>query len=240
MSEFETLDLARELADARKRLENKTLEEVRQCIRDLREQLEKSRKFVYTQEDRNEEYKIHLTLDEAERTERTMMRDDLETPHDCRAAYTISNVGTDLDAIEPFTTELTGIVDKMKEELANETRILEGTEVPEYKADEQNGLSEGESKEDQSWRTVLLNGSWTIVRTHTSTHESSNSSCFARHNSPVSPTLSYGAMCSHSSTPSWGPTWVDCGRGIDAMNESSECTVPMISELTLGTPNEEK
>ena len=237
---LETLDLPRELAYARKMLENKTLEEVRQCIGDLREQLEKSRKFVYTQEDRNEEYKIHLTLDEAERTERTMMRDDLETPHDCRAAYTISNVGTDLDAIEPFTTELTGIVDKMKEEMANETRILEGTEVPEYKADEQNGLSEGESKEDQSWRTVLLNGSWTIVRTHTSIYESSNSSCFARHNSPVSPTLSYGPTCSHSLTSSWGPTWADCGQETVAMNECSECTVPMISELTLGTPSEEK
>lgn len=167
------------------------------------------------------------------------IRKDLTTPHNCRAGYILSNFGTDLDAIEPFTTELTGIVDKMKEEMANEVRILEGTDVPEYKADEQNELSDDEAKIDQ-WRSVLPNGSWTTGLTHTSTHESSNSCCFVRHNSPVSPTLSYGPTCSHSWTPSWAPTWADCGRETDATNECSECTVPMISELTLGTPNEEK
>lgn len=162
-------------------------------------------------------------------------REDLQTPHNCHAAYTISNFGTDLDAIEPFTTELTGIVDKMKEELANEVKILEGTDIPEY----QNELSDDETKIDQ-WRSVLPNGSWTTGLTHTSTPASSSLFSSVRHNSPVSPTLASAGMCSHSSTPSWGPTWADCGRGIDAMNESSECTVPMISELTLGTPNEEK
>ena len=165
----------------------------------------------------------------------TKERDDLDTPTKLTAGYVLSNFGTELDAIEPFTTELTGIVDKMKEELANETRILEGTDVPEY----QNELSDDEAKIDQ-WRSVLPNGSWTTGLTHTSTHESSNSCCFVRHNSPVSPTPNYGPMCSHSLSPSWGPTLADCGRETVATSECSECTVPMINELTLGTPNEEK
>ena len=170
------------------------------------------------------------------RKELLLQRDDITTPHDCHAGYVLSNFGTELDAIEPFTTELTGIVDKMKEELVNEKRILEGVEIPEYN---QNELSDGETKVDQ-WRSVLPNGSWTTGLTRTSTPESNSLFYSVRHNSPVSPTLASAGMCSHSSTPSWGPTWADCGRGIDATNESSECTVPMISELTLGTPNEEK
>jgi len=42
------------------------------------------------------------------------------------------NVGTPIDAIEPFTQELHGIVDKMKEDLLTETPILEGTAIPTY------------------------------------------------------------------------------------------------------------
>ena len=41
-------------------------------------------------------------------------------------------LGTALEDIEPFTEELHAIVDKMKEDLLTETRILEGTAVPEY------------------------------------------------------------------------------------------------------------
>lgn len=167
-------------------------------------------------------------------------RDDLETPHECHAGYVLSNFGTDLDAIEPFTMELTDIVDKMKEELANEVRLLEGVDIPEYQAEAQNELSDGEVKEDQPWRSVLPNGYWTTGLTHTSTPESNSLFYSVRHNSPVSPTLSYEPTCSHSLTPSWGATWVDCGPVTDAMNECSECTVPTISEPTLGTPNEEK
>jgi hypothetical protein len=167
--------------------------------------------------------------------EKLKERDDLATPSTLTAGYVLSNFGTDLDAIEPFTTELTGIVDKMKDELANELRILEGTDVPEY----QNELSDDETKVDQ-WRSILPNGSWITDLTHTLTPELSSSSSSVRPNSPVSPTLNYGAMCSHSLSPSWGPTWVDCGPVTDATNESSECTVPTISEPTLGTPNEEK
>ena len=141
----EEQDIHPHLADARRRLENKTLEEIRQCIEDLQEELEKSRKFFYTQEDSNQENKIRFTLAEATRIERYMERDDLETPTKLTAGYVLSDFGTDLDKIEPFTTELTDIVDKMKEELASETRILEGTEVPEYK---ENELSTGEESKE--------------------------------------------------------------------------------------------
>jgi putative phage-type endonuclease len=41
-------------------------------------------------------------------------------------------LGTALEDIEPFTQELHTIVDKMKEDMLTETRILEGTAVPTY------------------------------------------------------------------------------------------------------------
>jgi hypothetical protein len=163
-------------------------------------------------------------------------RDNLDTPSTLTAGYVLSNMGTDLDAIEPFTVELTGIVDKMKEELANEMRILEGTDVPEYT---QNELSEGETKEGQ-WTTDLPSGFSTIVLTPISTRGSSSLPCSVRHNSPVSPTLGCaGKFCERST----GSSWVmsdGCGCVTDAMNESSECTVPTISEPTPGTPSEVK
>jgi hypothetical protein len=160
-------------------------------------------------------------------------------PVTCEAGYILSDFGTDLDAIEPFTAELTDMVDKMKEELANEARILEGVDAPEYKPEGQNELSEGKLSEEE-WRTFLLNGSSTIVRTLTSIPGSSSSSSSARHNSPVSPTLGYAKCSCPSSTPSWQETSDDCGCVTAAMSEFSECTVPMTSELTPGTPSEEK
>ena len=162
-------------------------------------------------------------------------RDDLMTPSKLNAAYTMSDMGTDLDAIEPFTSELTGIVDKMKEELANETRILEGTDVPEY----QNELSGGETKECQ-WTTDLQNGFSTTVLIPTSTPGSSSSSSSVRHNSPVSDTaVCDGKFCERSTPCSWVMS-DGCGCATAAMNESSVCTVPTTSEPTPGTPSAQK
>lgn len=39
--------------------------------------------------------------------------------------------GAELNEIEPHQAELTDIVEKMKEDLLTETRIIEGTEIPE-------------------------------------------------------------------------------------------------------------
>ncbi len=166
----------------------------------------------------------------------TKDRNDLMTPSKLTAAYICSNAGTDLDAIEPFTTELTGIVDKMKEEMANEMPMLEGTDVPEYK---QNELSDAETKEGQ-WTTDLQNGFSTIVLIPGLTPGLNTSSCSARHNSPVLDTLGFASCSCPLQTPSWQATSEDCGCVTDAMNESSECTVPMISELTHGMPSEVK
>lgn len=165
--------------------------------------------------------------------------DDLMTPSKLNAAYMISDMGTDLDAIEPFTAELTDIVDKMKEELANETRILEGTDVPEYQADAQNELSEAKLSEEE-WRNFLLNGSSRTARILTSIPGSSTLSSSVRPNSPASPTPGCdGKFCERSMPSSWGIS-AGCGCGTAAMNESSECTVPTISEPTLGMQSEEK
>jgi len=166
----------------------------------------------------------------------TKERDDLLTPSKLTAGYILSDFGTDLDAIEPFTAELAEIVDKMKEELANEKRILEGTEVPEY---DQNELSLSEVKEDQ-WRNFSPFGFSRTAPIRISTPDLSSSSSSARHNSPVSDILGSARCSCLLQTPSWQGTLGDCGCVTGATNESSECTVPMISEPTPGTPSEAK
>jgi hypothetical protein len=174
-----------------------------------------------------------------EEYKRARKMDDLMTPHACTAAYTMTDMGTLLDDIEPFTTELTGIVESMKEELANEVRLLEGMDIPEYMPDAQNELSQSDSKDEQ-WSTPSLSGCWTTGRTLTSTLESNTLFSTARPNSPVSPTLGCVARCSTPQTNCCKATLDVCGCATDAMNESSECTVPTTSELMPGMPSEEK
>jgi hypothetical protein len=167
-------------------------------------------------------------------------RDDLMTPSTLNAAYICSDFGTDLDAIEPFMQELTGIVDTMKEELANETRILEGTLEPVYsEVVEENELSGGETKEDQ-WTNDLRSGFLTTVLTPISMPGSSSSLSTARHSSPVSPTLASGGVCMMSLTAFCEGKSDVSGCATDATNECSVCMVPTISEPTLGMPSEEK
>lgn len=158
-------------------------------------------------------------------------------PSKLDAGYVLSDFGTDLDAIEPFTSEMTSIVDKMKEELANEKRILEGTDVPEYVPFIQNELSQSESKEDQ-WRTPLPHGSLTIGRIHTSTPESNISSSSVSPKNLDSDTPSFAEPCCPLQIGSCSETSGDCGCVTAATNECSECTVPMTSEPTPGMPNE--
>jgi hypothetical protein len=162
-------------------------------------------------------------------------RDDLTIPSTLGAGYIMSDFGTDLDAIEPFTAELTGIVDKMKEDLASEVRILEGTEIPEY----QNELSDTETKDDQ-WTNDLRSGFLTTVLTPISMPGSSSSLYTVRHSSPVSPTLASGGVCMMSLTAFCEGKSDVSGCATDATNECSVCTVPTISEPTLGMQSEEK
>ena len=161
--------------------------------------------------------------------------EDLTIPHECMAMYLCPHGGADLDEIEPFTVELTDIVDKMKEDMVNETRILEGTAVPEYSAE--NGLSSSETKEDQ-WTTNLPSGFLPIDRIHTSTPESN--SLPAALNQPINNTPEPGERFTALSNAFSKVMSDDSGCATDVTNESSDCMVPMISEAMLGTPSDPK
>jgi hypothetical protein len=165
--------------------------------------------------------------------------EDLLTPSTLTAAYLCPNAGTELSAIEPFTTELTDIVDLMKEQIATEARLLDGVEGPEYAPLSQNELSQPETKRGQ-WTNDLQTGFSTIVRIPISRPGLSTSSSTARPNSPASPLELSDEPSSHASTGSCSGKVDDSGCGIDATNECSVCTVPMISGLTPGTPSAPK
>lgn len=162
--------------------------------------------------------------------------EDLMVLHKCDAAYIYHPVGASLDEIEPFTTELTSVVDKMKEELVNEARLLEGTDVPEYK---ENELTPVKITEEQ-WKNVLQAGCLTTDPILTSTLASDSLSGFAElssldSQSAISPE-SFMKSCNVSCSVRLG----GCGIEIDATNECCECTVPMTSEPTDGTQSEAK
>lgn len=169
-------------------------------------------------------------------TQYTKERDNLETPHDCQAAYVLSNFGTPLAEIEPFTQELTGIVDTMKEQLATEVRLLEGTRVPEYK---ENELSIPQLTEEQ-WRTHLHGGSSTTDPTPTSTLASSSSSSTVEALNPVSDTLPCVERSFSMPTPCCEGKSGDCGCATDASNECCACMVQTINVPMAGMPSEEK
>jgi hypothetical protein len=144
----------------------------------------------------------------------------------------------------------------MQEKLVNETKILEGTDAPVYtpmdlgipKLTEQefyekfgmkNELSTVEESKGE-WKNDCLNGFLTIDLTPGSTLVSSNSDAIADLFNRDCPMAQSNRRSSRSSTNSCTGKSDDVGSVTDAMNECSVCTVPMISELTDGTPSEEK
>ena len=175
-----------------------------------------------------------------EAADRLAERDmDLAIPHKCDAAYICPNAGVALEDIEPFTAELTGIVDKMEVELVNEKRILEGTIDPEYDANTENGFSDDKTTEEQ-WRPRLLFGSWTTDPIHISIPGSSSLSDTVNLLNLDSRMVRFVGRSSPASDDSCSEKLDDCGTETDAMNAFSECTVPMISEQTDGTQSEAK
>ena len=171
-------------------------------------------------------------------------------------AYSSSRLdATYIDQIEPFTAELEGIVKEMQEKLATETRILEGTEVPDREViiipppinpeetmailTGKNELSGGETKEGQ-WSSDLLSGCSTTDPTLISTLESNSSACivdlFVR-NCPIPPST---VRLLPVLTRSFGVTLEGCGCGTGATNESCDCMVQTISVPMVGTQSEEK
>ena len=189
------------------------------------EEMERRRQFILSSNSR-----------EMERRLQERKNEDLTIPHKCDAAYIYYPVGADLEQIETFTTELTDIVDKMKEELVKETRILEGTDAPVY---QENELSQPKLTEEQ-WKSDSQTGSLITDLTPTSTQDSSNSSCIAELFNQGCPIVRLRRPSTDLPNNSCSAKLDDCGIEIDATNECSECTVPMTSELMLGTLNEVK
>jgi hypothetical protein len=74
-------------------------------------------------------------------------REDLTTPHTLQVEELACGLGTDIEEVEAHEQELATIVDRMKEELVNETKILEGTAIPDYASLLQNELSNGEQRQ---------------------------------------------------------------------------------------------
>ena len=173
-------------------------------------------------------------------------------------AYNSSRLdATYIDEIEPFTTELTGMVIEMQDKLAVETRILEGTEIPNREdviipppvdpeqtlailtGKTKNELSGGETKEEQ-WSSDLLSGCSTTDPIPTFILESSSSACIAdlfNQNCPIRPST---ARLLPALTRSFGETWEGCGCETGATNESCGCMEQTINVPMVGTPNEEK
>jgi hypothetical protein len=169
---------------------------------------------------------------------------------DVDGVYLPSAYGVDIEAEHVFQQELHGIVDDMKVNLVDEKKILEGTLNPEYGKNEwtlphiertihENELSNFNPAEQQ-WKSDSQNGSLTTDPTLTSTSDSSSSSAFAElfnQNCPIAPLR---IQSTRSRTSSCSGKLDASGNETDAMNESSECTVPMISAPMLGMPNEVK
>lgn len=186
--------------------------------------------------------------------------------NDVAGVYLPSAYGADIEAEQVFQQELHGIVDEMKVKFVDEKKILEGTMNVEYGKGEwtlpeivtapetpneiydlfekdtcvrsarKNELSNSNPVEEQ-WKSDSPNGSLITDLTPTSTHDSSSSSCTAEPSSPSFPTVTLRRQSTNSLTSSCSGKSEDCGIAIDATNESSECTVPMISAAMLGTPN---
>jgi len=162
--------------------------------------------------------------------------------------YLSSSYGVDIEAEQAFQTELHGIVDEMKVKLVDEKKILEGTLNPEYgkgvwelpyieKTINENELSNSKPTEEQ-WKSDSQNGSLITDLTPTSTYESNISFSTAEVSNPNFRIVRCDGSYTPLSVDSCSGKSDDCGTEIDAMNEFSECTVPMISEAMLGMPNE--
>ena len=163
-------------------------------------------------------------------------------------AYMECSFGVDIETEQVFQQELHGIVDVMKVKLVDEKKILEGTEVPMYGKDlwkmphierTENELSQSKPTEQQ-WKTDSQNGCSTTDPTHISTSDSSSSSAIAGLFNQSCPIAPLRIRSTHSPTDSCSENSATSGNETDAMNESSECTVPTINEPMLGMPNEVK
>jgi len=183
-------------------------------------------------------------LEERKQTYRAMRKG---TEDQRQIAYMDGSFGVDIRQEQEFQDELHGIVDDMTVKLIDETKILEGTLKPEYgKGDweipvivPENELSHSILPEEQ-WRSDSQNGCLTTDLIRVSTPDSNISSCCVENSSPIFHTPSLRRQSTLSPTNSCSGNSAASGSETDAMNEFSECTVPMISAQMLGTPSEVK
>jgi hypothetical protein len=155
--------------------------------------------------------------------------------------------GAPLSEIEAFTEELTGIMEEMKEKLANEGKILEGTEMPTREAPDElwatlmgkNELSQVETKEDQ-WNKPSQSGSSTIDPSLTSSAGSSISASIVK-------LFNRGCPIRRSSGSSWQKSTSSSeemqgvsGSEIGVTSELSDSTEQTINVPMAGTQSEEK
>ena len=151
-----------------------------------------------------------------------------------------SHLGVEIADIQPFTQELGETIELMKAKLVNETKLLEGMEVPEYGKGDwsiENGLSDTTQNTSQ-WKSASENGCSTTDPIHILITDSNILSSFARPLNRDSPTLYSNDTYSPSSTESCSAKSDDCGKETDATNECCECTVPTISARMDGMPSE--
>jgi hypothetical protein len=160
-----------------------------------------------------------------------------------------SAFGVDIEDEQRFQQELRIIVDEMKVNLADETKILEGTLNPQYGKEEwmmpdiprppENEHSERNCIDEQ-WKSDSQNGSLTTDPTLTSMSALNSLPSTAEPLSPPQPMEDSDVIYETRSTDSCSGNLADSGNETDATNECSECTVQMISVQMLGTPNEVK
>lgn len=161
--------------------------------------------------------------------------DDFTTPHNCNAAYMVSNMGVDIEEEHAFQEELHGIVDKMQEDLVHEVKILEGTLEPVY----QNELSDAERKEEQ-WKTDLPSGFSIIAHTPISNDVSNTSFSSVSSLNRARVIQDSSETSTTQSSPSCGKIWADCGLETEPSSELSDCMEQTINVPMLGTLSEEK
>lgn len=92
-----------------------------------------------------------ITKEELE--SRITERNDIETPSKCTAQPIELEPGASLEIIDHFEQELESIVEQMWKDMTTETKLLEGTEVPEYKIEGEfiitkNGTTEDNKEEE--------------------------------------------------------------------------------------------
>ena len=151
-----------------------------------------------------------------------------------------SHLGVEIADIQPFTQELGETIEIMKVKLVNETKLLEGMEVPEYGKGEwsiENGLSDTTQKNDQ-WKSGSENGCSTTDPIHILITDSNILSSFARPLNRDSPTLYSNDTYSPSSTESCSAKSDDCGKETDATSVCCECMARTINAPTDGTQRE--